>query len=69
MRECAGDAPLGWVSTDWKQQDPYSLNRQAMTTWIAERWELAGKVSAGGRAHRLFLIPRDEIVGITREDP
>lgn len=68
-RECAGDAPLGWVTTDWKQQDPYSLNRQAMTAWIAERWELAGRVSTGTRAHRLFLIPRDEILGITPEAP
>ncbi len=67
-RECAGgDAPLGWVSTDWKQSDPYSLNRQAMTAWIAERWPLTGKVSAGGRAHRLFLIPRDEILGVRLE--
>jgi len=66
-RECAGDAPLGWVTTDWEQQDPFSLNRQAMTAWIAERWPLEGKVSAGHRAHRLFLIPRDEILGVDPE--
>ncbi len=67
-RECPGEAPIGWITTDWSQQDPYSLNRQAMSDWIAERWPLQGRVRADRRAHRLFLIPREDIVGISSSE-
>jgi hypothetical protein len=68
-QECAGDESIGWVTTDWSQQDPFSLNRQSMSTWIAERWELQGKVMAAGRAHRLYLIPREDITSGRRVIP
>ncbi len=60
-QECPGEAPLAWVTTDWDQLAAYAVDRQAMSRWIEARWEVAGRVSAGGRAHRLFLIERDDL--------
>lgn len=60
-KECAGDAPVGYIITDADLYDPNAIARRDMDEWVAQKWTPVAEVKLSGFNASVFTIERAEI--------